>query len=213
MSEYNTTRNHLVIREYGRNIQKMVELALLIEDYDKRTEAAKAIIKVMSQLNPSSRDNQEKESSDYWHKLWDHLFIISNYQLDVNAPFEKPLPISENKDVITNSYNKAQIHNRTYGRNMEKIIKTVADYPDGELKTKLTQNIANHLKKLYLTWNRDTVDDQLIVKQLHEMSDGRLELPPSFQLETTHNIISKNNLYKKSKSSTKRYKRKKRKKD
>jgi len=96
---------------------------------------------------------------------------------------------------------------------MEKIIKAVAEYPDGEIKTALTQNIANHLKKLYLTWNRDSVDDQLIFNQLEELSGGKLQLSSSFQLDTTHNIIAKNNLYKKSKNTSKRFKKKKRRKE
>lgn len=215
MLEYNTTRNNLVIKEYGRNVQKMVEFALQLPDREKRTEVAKSIIKVMSQINPNDKERQTKESIDYWHKLWDHLFIISNYQLDIDAPFSKPERDVEKSEVIHQKYNKNIIHNRTYGRNMENIIKTVADYPDSEEKKILTQSIANHLKKLYLTWNRDSVDDQLIFNQLEEMSDGKLKLDSDFQLDTTHQIISKNNLYKKStpKNVSKRYKKKKRKKE
>ncbi|HOF46083.1 MAG TPA: DUF4290 domain-containing protein [Bacteroidales bacterium] len=215
MLEYNTTRNNLIIKEYGRNVQKMVEFALQIPDREKRTEVAKAIIKVMSQINPNEKERQTKESLDYWHKLWDHLFIISNYQLDIDAPFPKPERDVEKSEVIHPTYNKSTIRNRTYGRNMENIIKTVAEYPDSEEKKMLTQNIANHLKKLYLTWNRDSVDDQLIFKHLEEMSDGKLKLDSDFQLDTTHQIISKNNLYKKpssSKNASKRYKRKREKK-
>jgi hypothetical protein len=213
MLEYNTTRNNLIIKEYGRNVQKMVESAIQIQDYEKRTEAAKAIIKVMAQINPGEKDNHEKESADYWQKLWDHLFIISDYELDINSPFPKPTPQTEQKSIPIDNYKKSKIHNRTYGRNMEKIIKAVAEYPDGEIKTALTQNIANHLKKLYLTWNRDSVDDQLIFNQLEELSGGKLQLSSSFQLDTTHNIIAKNNLYKKPKNTSKRFKKKKRRKE
>ena len=192
----------------------MVELAILIQDDEKRAEAAKAIIKVMAQINPGEKENHEKESADYWQKLWDHLFIISNYELDIISPFPKPKPQTGQKSIPIDTYKKSKIKNRTYGRNMEKIIKAVAEYPDGEIKTALSQNIANHLKKLYLTWNRDSVDDQLIFNQLEELSGGKLQLSSSFQLDTTYNIIAKNNLYKKSKNvPPKRFKKKKRRKE
>lgn len=209
MPEYNTTRNKLVIREYGRNIQKMIEDAVKIEDREKRTETAKAIIKTMSFVNPTVATNgntnnnanpdakklREKESTDYWRKLWDHLFIISNYQLDVDSPFPKPAPTEEDKhQVVRSEYQKKSIKVRTYGRHMENIIKTVAEYPDGPEKERLTRDIANQMKKLYLTWNRDTVDDALIISQLTEMSDGKLSLPENFEFSVTRDSLPKNNI-------------------
>ncbi|MDL2296972.1 DUF4290 domain-containing protein [Bacteroidales bacterium OttesenSCG-928-B11] len=193
MLEYNTERNELIIKEYGRNIQKMIEFACTIKDDKKRTETANAIVKVMSQINPDTTDinhNPKKpsESPDYWNKLWDHLFIISNYQLNVDAPFPKPKPKAEKSKHIQAEYRKNPIRYRTYGRNMEQIIKTVAQYPE-EDRNKLVKILANHLKKLYLTYNRDSVDDQLIVKQLFDLSNGKLLVPDEFTLDATRDIL------------------------
>ncbi|MEG1556418.1 MAG: DUF4290 domain-containing protein, partial [Bacteroidales bacterium] len=154
MLEYNTKRNQLMIKEYGRNVQKMIEEALKIESDEKRTESAKAIVRVMSQINPEAKENgdpkKQKESLDYWHKLWDHLFIMSNYQLVVDAPFPIPVPEKENIIFEKPEYNKNTITYRTYGRNIDKIIKTISTYPSLE-RSELSKVIANHLKKLYLT--------------------------------------------------------------
>lgn len=222
MLEYNTTRNKLIIREYGRNIQKLIEETLQIEDRQKRTEAAKAIVRVMSFVNPTGAANgngnnanadaarqREKESIDYWRKLWDHLFIISNYQLDVDAPFPMPEPIPEDQHkVIAGNYQKKSIKVRTYGRYMERIIKVVSEYPDGPDKTRLTCDIANQMKKLYLTWNRDTVDDSLIINQLAELSEGKLVLPENFEFSVTRENLPKNNVVKPAKKKKKKRKKK-----
>lgn len=193
MMEYNTGRNELVIREYGRNIQKMIEYALMIDDYDKRTEAAKAIVRIMSQINPDVSEAVQKngESSDYWHKLWDHLFIISGYRLEVDSPFPKPEPEIQHFEVISPEYQKKKIAYRTYGRNIENIIKKVAEYPE-EDRIVLGKLLANHLKKLYLLYNRDSVDDTLIIKQLSDLSDGKINLPADFVMESTKEILRQN---------------------
>lgn len=193
MLEYNTGRNDLIIKEYGRNIQKMIEYAISIPDYQKRSDTAKAIVKVMSQINPDmseagANSKKQSESPDYWNKLWDHLFIISNYQLDVDSPFPKSLPSKEKFVPVQPDYRKKPIRYRTYGRNMEQIIKTVSQYPEEE-RNKLIKVLANHLKKLYLTYNRDSVDDRLIVNQLYELSDSAMLLPDDFTLEATRDIL------------------------
>lgn len=192
MLEYNTARNKLVIREYGRNIQKMIEAAVKIEDPAKRNEAAKAIVKAMSLVNPSvstaANNNandlkKQRESLEYWQKLWDHLFIISDYQLVVDSPFEKPQR-PEKTDVTSFlvMHQKDKINVRTYGRNLEKIIAEVSNYPDGPEKHQLSIDIANQMKKLYLLWNGDAVEDSLIIQQLSQMSNGKLVLPSTFKL-------------------------------
>lgn len=199
MLEYNTARNKLEIREYGRNIQKMIEQAVSIEDRQKRNEAAKAIIKAMSMTSPSlasgamtnppTNNNAQpdpqlqklKESLDYWQKLWDHLIIISNYQLDIDSPFEKPEKEKETVHVVPKSeYKKTGIRVRSYGRYLDEMIQKVSQYPEGPEKVQLTKDIANQMKKLYLTWNRDTVEDSVIISQLYELSGGKLTLPEGF---------------------------------
>lgn len=189
MFEYNVNRNKLIIREYGRNIQEMIEEAVAEPDYAKRSEKAKAIVRTMAQLNPDDKESKnQKESLDYWHKLWDHLFIMSDYKLDVDSPFPKPEPKEKKFEFEKPEYNKHQIGYRTYGRNMENIIKAVAQYP-AEARKHLSLVLANHLKKLYLTYNRDTVDDKLIIKQLLEISEGQVNLPEDFILTATREIL------------------------
>lgn len=199
MLEYNTSRNKLVIREYGRNIQKMIEEAVKIEDPVKRNETAKAIVKTMSLINPSvSTSNangnhsdlkKQRESLDYWQKLWDHLFIISDYQLEVDSPFEKPTrPDDQEKIVAPVVHQKDKINVRTYGRNLEKIIETVSNYPDCPEKEQLAIDIANQMKKLYLTWNADTVEDPLIIQQLSDLSNGKLSLPLDYKLMSVTDV-------------------------
>jgi len=195
MFEYNTSRNHLVIKEYGRNVQKMIEYALSIKDKQKRTETAKAIIRVMAEIHPDTKENNSanlyNQSMDYWQKLWDHLFIISNYQLDVDAPFPKPAPEEKSTKTTKHKYEKSRITLRTYGRNMEAIIKKVAQYPmpQREIMGKI---LANHLKKLYLIYNRNTVNDDLILNQLKELSGAKIVLPADFQLFSTKDILKNN---------------------
>lgn len=196
MFEYNTSRNHLEIKEYGRNVQKMIEYAISIEDRHKRTETAKAIVRVMAEIHLDMKEsdkqtNPHNQSMDYWRKLWDHLFIISNYRLDVDTPFSKPAPEEREAKVTEHQYVKSKITLRTYGRNMEAIIKKVAQYPmpQREIMGKI---LANHLKKMYILYNRNTVSDELILNQLKDLSGGKIVLPEDFQLLSTKEIMKHN---------------------
>lgn len=197
MLEYNTSRNKLIIREYGRNIQKMIEDAVKIEDREKRNEAAKAIVKAMSLATTANGNvsntqiQKERESIDYWRKLWDHLFIISNYQLDVDSPFPKPRPSEkEHVSIPHEEYKKGIVRTRSYGRYLGKIIQAVSAYPDGPQKQQLARNIANQMKRLYLKFNRDTVDDTVIISQLKDLSQGRLVLPDDFELIPAKELLT-----------------------
>jgi hypothetical protein len=196
MLEYNTSRNHLAIKEYGRNVQKMIEYAISIKDREKRTETAKAIIRVMAEIHPDTKENNNQtdlhnQSMDYWRKLWDHLIIISNYRLDVDSPFPKPVPEEKIIQKMPHQYGKSKIVFRTYGRNMEAIIKKVAQYPMPQREA-MGKILANHLKKLYLLYNRNTVNDDLIINQLKELSGGKIVLPEDFQLFSTKEIMKSN---------------------
>ena len=190
MIEYNTKRNKLIIREYGRNVQKMVEDTLAIEDRDQRTAAARAIVRVMAQLNdPTDKPTvSTQESQDYWHKLWDHLFIISDYKLDIDSPFPKPVPDTSEKTVVKPDYNPHHITLRTYGRNMQNVIKEVSSYPEKE-RERMAKVLANDLKMMYLSYNRDSVNDELIKRQLSEMSEGALTVPEDFSMSTTKELL------------------------
>ena len=175
--EYNTSRPQLIIREYGRNIQKMVEHCCGIEDREARNKEANAIIQVMGQLNPHLRD-----VADFKHKLWDHLFIIADFKLDIDSPY--PIPSAETLDVKPDriEYPSSEIKYRHYGRVIEKIIEKAIDYPDGIEKQALNEAIANHLKKSYINWNRDSVSDDVIFENLDELSQGKIKLNESIKL-------------------------------
>lgn len=185
--EYNTGRDKLIISEYGRNVQKLVKHALSIEDREKRTKFAKVIVQIMGQLNPSAR-----ETSDYLHKLWDHLYIISDFKLDVDSPYPPP-----SKEILTTKpemiqYRDNNIRYKVYGSNIEKIIKVAKTFEEGPEKKALIHTIANHLKKSYLNWNRDSVNDELIFEHLEKLSSGDLKLHEDLSLSTTNDILAKN---------------------
>lgn len=184
--DYNTQRNRLQIPEYGRNIQKLVEYALSVEDKDQRTRVAYFIVNIMAQMNPSV-----KESGDYRHKLWDHLHIISDFKLDVDSPFEAPSPEKLTQRPERLPYGSQRIRFRHYGKNLNAMIDKAVEFEDGEEKKALIQIIANHMKKSYLTWNRDSVNDELILKHLEVLSDEQLDLE-NVRFQSTSDILKKN---------------------
>ncbi|MCK9612073.1 MAG: DUF4290 domain-containing protein [Bacteroidales bacterium] len=192
--EYNTQRSLLSITEYGRNVHKMIEYALTLEDREQRNKAAKTIVAIMASLNnPQKQDNVE-----FRQKIWDHLFIISNYQLDVDSPFPKPVPGEHENEKYACSYPNKFIRYRQYGKNIENMIEKVKEYDEGPEKDALIKYVANHLKKLYISWNRDSVSDEVILEHLSILSDGQLKLPENVQLENTRDILVFNNRSKKS---------------
>lgn len=167
--EYNTQLEKMIIPEYGRNIQNMIEYCKTIKDRDERNICAKAIIQVMGQLNPHLRD-----VADYNHKLWDHLFIISKFDLDVDSPYPKPNAESFKDKPERLKYPSGKIKYKHYGKTIEEIIKKAKELPEGPERAELTRQIANHLKKSYLNWNKDSITDDVVLKNLKELSDGAL---------------------------------------
>ena len=185
--DYNTQRSKMILPEYGRNIQKMVEYTTQIEDDEERNRAARAIIAIMGNLNPHLRD-----VSDFKHKLWDHLHIISDFKLEIDSPYEKPTPevLSEKpKPVPYSDYNIKYKH---YGKIIELLIKEAVGFEEGEEKETLIKLIANHMKKCYLTWNREVVTDELIFEDLKKLSGGALSVSPDLKLSESREILSKN---------------------
>ena len=184
--EYNTGREKIVISEYGRNIQMMIRHLLEIEDRKQRTEAAYFIVSVMAQMNP-----QVKESNDYMHKLWDHLYIISDYKLDVDGPYEKPTPEMQQKKPEHVGYQKNNIKYGHYGQYIGELIEKVKEMEEGPKKQAILINIANHMKRDYLNWNRDTVNDLLILDDLYKISGEEIALPMETKLTPTNEILNK----------------------
>ena len=174
---YNTERVKLYIPEYGRNVQKMVDYLKTIEDRQKRNEQARAIIKVMEILNPSVHLQE-----DYEHKLWDHLFIISGFDLDVDAPYPMPAPESLNERPEMVPIKNRPIKATHYGRNIESIIDLIAEKEDGETKTAMIRSLAVYMRQQYLIWNKDSVSDETIFQDIEKLSDFRIKVPEGIQL-------------------------------
>ncbi len=177
--EYNTARPKLIIPEYGRHVQSMVDFAISIEDRDERNKVARSIIDVIGNLNPHLRD-----VADFQHKLWDHLFIMSDFKLDVDSPY--PIPSRESLYVKPEAlpYPQSNIKYRYYGKTIINMIDYCVEMEDGELKEGLVRAIANQMKKSYLTWNKDTVADTVILKHLEELSNGKLKPSDDFVFST-----------------------------
>lgn len=184
--DYNTTKEHLVIREYGRNVQNLVNYALTVTDRDERTKVAKYIVELMAQVNP-----QYKHVDEYRRKLWDHLFYISGFKLDVDAPFPKPEP----EDVIKTfkkegrmPYPVHDIRFRHYGRNVENMVNKAVEMDDPEKQKAYTEAIGNYMKMAYANWNRENVTDEVIVSDIKRISKGKLSIDSN---ETDLDSLSK----------------------
>lgn len=186
--EYNSERQHLLIPEYGRHLQKLIDQATAIEDEIERNKAAKYIIQIMGNLNPHLRD-----VLDFQHKLWDQLFIMSDFKLVVDSPY--PIPSREvlqlKPEILKYPQNFPKY--RFYGNNIKFMIDVANKWEEGELKNALVKVIANHMKKSYLSWNKDTVRDDVIFEHLFELSGGKINMTQSTeQLVTTTDLLRTN---------------------
>ena len=169
--QYNTKRTQLVIPEYGRHVQLMINQIMETQNREERNKMAKAVIGIMGNMNPHLRD-----VPDFQHKLWDQLFIMSNFELDVDSPYEKP-----QKEVLEQKPDRLKYPQRNpkyrfYGNNIKSMINVAVNWEDGDLKNALVYNIANHMKKCFLNWNKDTVQDEVILNHLVELSDNKLKV-------------------------------------
>lgn len=185
--DYNTTRKKLVLPEYGRNIQKMVLHLKTVEDRDERNRLAQAIIHIMGNMNPHLRD-----VNDFKHKLWDHLAIISDFELDVDSPYPAPLLEKLNQAPDKLPYkNKREVKYMHYGRVLGAMAKRVVDYPAGEEKDYLIEVVCNHMKKSFLNWNRESVSDDLIFSDFKNLTGHQVEIPAGLKLKEIKDLINK----------------------
>ena len=166
---YNTEKEAIAISEYGRCIQEMIKKLPEIEDRKQRTEAAKYIISVMVQMNP-----QIKESSDYEHILWDHLYMISGYNLDLDGPYVPPRPITQQKKPQHIGYQNNDIKYGHYGQYLIKMIEAASQEENEEVREALAYSLASQMKRNYMEWNKSVVNDQVILDDLKNISGGRL---------------------------------------
>lgn len=184
--EYNSERQHLIIPEYGRHLQKLIDQATVIEDREQRNKVAKYIIQVMGTLNPHLRD-----VPDFQHKLWDQIFIMSDFKLDVDSPY--PIPSREVLQLKPEplKYPQNFPKYRFYGNNIKYMIEVANKWEESELKSALVKVIANHMKKSFLSWNKDTVKDDVIFEHLYELSGGKINL-----LGSSEELLNTNDLMK-----------------
>ena len=187
--EYNTERTKLIIPEYGRHIHKMIDHALSCDNKNERNKIVKAIIGVMGNLNPHLRD-----VPDFQHKLWDQLFIMSDFTLNVDSPYPKPIKevFSQRPDKLNYPQNFPKY--RFYGNNIKRMIDVAIGWENDDMKKQLVYVIANHMKKCFLNWNKDTVEDDVILSHLDELSKGKLKVDPSLKpLSESQNLIKLTN--------------------
>ncbi len=186
--EYNTSRKKLVLPEYGRNIQRMVDLTKAEPDKEKRNAMAQAIIAIMGNMNPHLRD-----IVDFKHKLWDHLAIMADFSLNIDSPYPEPeIEVLQEKPEIV-PYKTNDTRFKHYGKTLEKMVDVAVDMEEGEMKDILVSLIANHMKKSYLTWNKEVVDDIQIFRDLKIISKGKIDLSTEkTTLTETREILAKN---------------------
>src|SRR5512136_2162508 len=182
--DYNTQRKKMALPEYGRNVQKMVDHIKTIEDRDERNRAAKTIIQIMGNLNTHLRD-----VGDFKHKLWDHLALIANFELDIDSPYPVPEPskfVEKPKQV---PYRQGEIRYLHYGRIIELMIAAASEMEDGPEKEYLTTLIVNQMKKSYITWNRGQVADEVIIGDMKLLYAGKLKMTEGVKILEVRELI------------------------
>ncbi len=187
--EYNSQRSAIKLPEYGRAVQEMVEQICTIEDREERTAAAFGIIKMMGLVNPATKDQNQTE--EIQQKLWDHLYIISDHKLEVDGPFPPPDPEAIKERPKKIPYPKPnKVKQKHYGAVIPGFIEKAKQMDPGPAKDYFIEVIANLMKKAYLLYNKDTVNEELIREHLKELSDGALELPAQVRLRPSNELIA-----------------------
>ncbi len=183
--DYNTQRKKMKLPEYGRNIHKMVDHIMKIEDREQRMLAVKSLIDVMGMMYPYLRDINE-----FKHKLWDHIAIISDFKLDIDYPYDPPKPETFIEKPRHVPYEQSDFTYRHYGKIVEKFIKSTSQIDDDNpAKNTNIELIANQMKKSFVVWNKDAVEDSKIFKDMANLSNGRLNPKPDLRLQEINEIL------------------------
>jgi len=175
--DYNSTRSKLILSEYGRNVQNMVKYIVALPTKEERNRYAQVVIDLMGFLNPHLRD-----VADFKHKLWDHLHIISDFQIDVDAPYPKPAPDAIHLKPEPLKYPHQRIKYKHYGKTIELMMDKAKSIEEPDRKQHMVQAIANFMKMAYVQWNKDSVADETILADLRAMSQGQLKLEDNVNL-------------------------------
>ena len=202
MMEYNTNQKKLALPEYGRSVQKMVDHALTIEDREERQKCAQTIIRIMGSMFPNTRN-----LPDYERKLWDHLAIMSDFTLDIDYPFEVIKKEEFHTPPQRVPYQTGEIKNRHYGRIVEAMIDHACTLQEGEEKEQLIELILIQMKKNYIAWNKDGVEDSKIIDDLRTYTKGAIDISAKeIKLNTNNN--QRNNVKRNGTNNKKNFKRK-----
>jgi len=185
--EYNTTRGPMKISEYGRNIQNMILYIASLPDREQRNRLTSTLVNILAIMNPDMRDQV-----DIKHKLYDHVHLMSDFTLDIDSPYPVPPRPEEAPRPARVPYTQENIKLRPYGKYMQRMIEKAVEYEEGEEKDALVKTIANNLKKMYLNWNRDSVNDELIHEHLSLLSGTKLKLRDDDRLHSTTDILKAN---------------------
>jgi len=175
--DYNSTRNKLILSEYGRNVQNMVKYIVALPTKEERNRYAQVVIDLMGFLNPHLRD-----VADFKHKLWDHLHIISDFKIDVDSPYPKPSPDAIHLKPEPLKYPHQRIKYKHYGKTIEMMIEKAKSIEEPERKRHMVQAVANFMKMAYVQWNKDSVTDEMILSDLYALSGGQLKLEENVNL-------------------------------
>lgn len=171
IGEYNTSRPHIILKEYGRNVQKLVEYIRSVPDKDKRTELSVTLIELIKQLTPSLKDQPENPQ-----RLWDDLYIIADFNLDINNPYPVPEPEVLFKKPMKVDYPQTKVRFKHYGKNIEKLVKEALKKEDPAEKEEAIIYLGKLMKTFYGAWNKETLDDSVILNDIKIMSEGKLTL-------------------------------------
>lgn len=176
--DYNTQREKLIMPEYGRHVQKMLHQVKSIRSKEKRNEQVRSVVNVMGILNPQLRD-----MNDFKQKLWDHIFVISDFEMDVDTPYPKP-----SSDSFRSGPNNIYLDGRPikvnyYGRNVQNLAEGLAQMTDTPEREEMVKAFAYYMRKLYFIWNKDTVSDQTIFDDITLLSHGKLRVPDGFVMD------------------------------
>ncbi len=196
--KYNTKREALTIPEYGRHVQEMINHAVTLEKKDEQQKCVDAIIAFMGQMNPHFRDVKE-----FTHKLWDHLHIMSNFNLDIKSPYPKPESDKLQEKPKKMDYPNNKIKFSYYGNTIQNMISTALEM-EGEEKSIITGMIANQMKKSYILFNQGSVDNNMIKLHLKQMSNNQLSLDDDFEFIRSASIRQGTNKKRFSKKNSKK---------
>jgi len=206
--DYNTNRKKLKLPEYGRHVQEMVDTIKRSPDKDVRNRLAMSTIQLMGNMNPQLRD-----VADYKHKLWDHLAVIADFDLDIDSPYPLPTEAEIHQKPSKMLYsNPDEIRFRHYGKILEDMVRKITQYPDGEEKDALIAIVGNQMKKSFLTWNRETVSDDVIFSDMLAIACNRITIPQGLKLKDSRELLrlqalaNNNNGVSNGKSATKKHK-------